>query len=191
MFTGLVQAVGQVSSLDGLRLKVQASLSDEPLALGESVAVNGCCLTVVEPGHLIFDLSEETLARTALGRLKTGSRVNIERAMRMGDRLGGHIVQGHVDGVGQVLAVEELAGSWRMTFRAPEGGGRYLIDKGSITLDGVSLTVVEPRGDEFDCHIIPHTWEHTALSSLEPRDSVNVEFDVLAKHVERLMAYRG
>ena len=162
--------------------------STDPIALGESIAVNGCCLTVVASDPFLeFDLSEETFSRTTLGAFKPGSKVNLERAMRLGDRLGGHIVQGHVDGVGAVVSVREEAGSWVMRFSVPTGSERYLIDKGSVCLDGVSLTVVSPVGNEFEVAVIPHTWAYTNLSSLRIGDAVNVEFDVLAKHVERLM----
>jgi riboflavin synthase len=197
LFTGIVQVVGHVVSLEGGRLVVEAEPPDgwEPIQAGESVAVNGVCLTAlqdgqdgVQPIRLQFDLSEETLARTALRRLEPGRAVNLERALRMSDRLGGHVVQGHVDGVGRLLSAIENDLSWTYRFEAPEGAGRYLIDKGSIAVDGISLTVVQPEGDEFSVAVIPHTMAHTNLHELQADDPVNLEFDVLAKYVERLLA---
>lgn len=196
MFTGLVQVVGRVERVAGLRLQVFAPAgwpaAQDPWQEGESIAIQGVCLTYLpdSSGFLTFDLSEETLARTTLGDLRQGSPVNLERAMRANDRLGGHIVQGHVDATATVESIVEHKGSWTMRFRVPKGGGRYLIDKGSVCLDGVSLTVVSPKEDAFEVAIIPHTWAQTSLSARKPGDRVNVEYDVLAKHVERLLAYQ-
>ncbi len=192
MFTGIVQAVGQVREIGSGVLWVDAPdsfFAEGPAQIGESISVSGCCLTVTPHGGpgLRFDLSPETLARTSLGSRAAGALVNLERAMRPIDRLGGHIVQGHVDGVGSLVSVLNEGDAHVYRFRAPAGGGRYLIDKGSICLEGISLTVVEPDGDEFDTWIIPHTLEQTSLVSLTPGDAVNVEFDVLAKHVEKLL----
>jgi riboflavin synthase len=172
----------------GTRLVVDAPMADgwEPWQLGESVAVDGCCLTVVDSGDgLHFDLSEETLKRTAMGGYAPRTRVNLERAMRASDRFGGHIVQGHVDAVGTVISISPTDAGMVYRFRVAEP--RYLIDKGSIALNGVSLTVVEPAGGEFDVWIIPHTLEATNLGDLQPGSRVNVEYDVIAKHVEKLM----
>lgn len=197
MFTGLVQVVGRVEAVEGLRLQVMAPPlwppANDPWQEGESIAIQGVCLTYLPDASewLTFDLSEETLARTTLGDLRPGSPVNLERAMRPSDRLGGHIVQGHVDATATVESIAEHEGSWTMRFRVPTGGGRYLIDKGSVCLDGVSLTVVSPVEDTFEVAIIPHTWANTSLSARQAGDRVNVEFDVLAKHVERLLEYRG
>lgn len=192
MFTGIVQGLGRVESLvDGVLLvRVPDELAGEqPWALGESVAVDGCCLTIVaHDGPLRFDLSPETIARTGFRRIRPRSPVNLERAMRLGDRFGGHIVQGHVDATGEIVSIQPEADSFRFTFRAPDGTGRYLIDKGSVAVDGISLTVVEPRGPEFDVWIIPHTMRVTNLGESKPGDPVNLEFDVLAKHVEKLLA---
>ena len=164
----------------------------EDCVLGESVAVNGVCLTVVDfAGGLGFDVSEETYDRSALGGLVTGSRVNLERAMRPMDRFGGHIVQGHVDQVGTVVSVKELEGSWVFRFDVGAAGDKYLIDKGSVTVNGVSLTVIHPDGGHFDVAVIPHTFEVTTLGELKPEDAVNIEFDVLAKHVEKLLSFRS
>ncbi len=193
MFTGLVQAVGRVRRLDGLVLEIEAppSFFATPLVEGESIAVNGVCLTVVGDS-LRFDLSEETLARTSLGALAEGDPVNLERAMSASDRFGGHIVQGHVDATAEMVAIEPQEGSTVYRFRTPAGGGRYLIDKGSVTLDGISLTVVRPVGDEFEAWIIPHTLANTNLGSRKVGDQVNLEYDVIAKYVERLVTpYRA
>lgn len=193
MFTGLVQAVGEViACLDG-RLAIAApdAWPGDPLCVGESISVNGCCLTLVAgEGELLFDLSPETIERTALGGLGHGSKVNLERALRASDRLGGHIVQGHVDGVGHLRSVHEAGGAWTYRFEAPEGGERYLIDKGSVCINGISLTVVQPSGREFDVAVIPHTRTETNLGTTLPGDPVNIEYDVLAKHVERLLSLR-
>lgn len=190
MFTGLVQGVGTVRSFEDGVLLLDSSLAsaEDPWRIGESVAVNGCCLTVVakEPA-LRFDLSPETLARTALGSVASpGAKVNLERAMKASDRFGGHIVQGHVDAVGSLVSLRPEGNSTVFRFRVPPGSGRYLIDKGSVAIDGISLTVVQPEQDEFDVWIIPHTLEVTCLGNLQPGDAVNLEYDVVAKYVERL-----
>ena len=192
MFTGIVESLGTVVSLSAGRLEVRAEAGFAPEGFdpGESVAVNGCCLTVLPGEGLRFDLSPETLARTSLGALVLGARVDLERATPVGGRLGGHIVQGHVDATGLFEGSREEGNSVVMRFRAPEGSGRYLIDKGSITVEGVSLTVVRPEGDAFEVWTIPHTLERTRLGDLRPGDRVNLEFDVLAKYVERLLEAR-
>ncbi|HZH98208.1 MAG TPA: riboflavin synthase [Fimbriimonadaceae bacterium] len=195
MFTGLVQALGRVDSLEDGRLRILAPPAD--YELGESVAVNGACLTVVESVaagaslQLAFDLSEETLRRTALSRLEAGARVNLERAMTLASRLGGHIVQGHVDAVGRLLSITQTENAHVFRFACPPEFDRYLIDKGSIAIDGISLTVVNPQEGEFDTWIIPHTLEQTTLGDLHPDTPVNLEFDVLAKHVEKLLSTRA
>lgn len=180
VFTGIVQAVGVVRSMSGARLVLDApdAWPGEEWVVGESLAVDGCCLTVVSHADgLAFDLSDETLARTTLGYFTSGKRVNLERAMKAGDRLGGHIVQGHVDTVGALLSRN---GNFR--FEVDPKWSRHLVDKGSVTIDGVSLTVVQPEGGKFSCALIPHTLEVTTLGSAKPGDRVNVEFDVLAKY---------
>lgn len=183
MFTGIIEQVGRVRSLDGFRLEVDADFAD--VRLGESIAVNGCCLTVVGDAPLAFDLSEETLRKTSLGDLQTDSQVNLERAMMAGDRFGGHVVQGHVDTTTEIDAFEVHEGSTMIRFRVP-GDGRYMIEKGSITLDGISLTIVNLQPDTFEVWIIPHTWTHTNLHRRLIGDRVNVEFDMIAKYLERL-----
>ena len=189
MFTGLIQAVGTIELFQGSRLMVDAGTfaESDPIVAGESIAVNGCCLTALEHGVLAFDLSAETIARTAFHELRSGSKVNLERAMRPMDRLGGHIVQGHVDSVGEVVAVLQDGEFTVFRFRTPKEMDRYMIDKGSIAVDGISLTIVHPVEGEFDVWVVPHTLEHTNLSSRKPGDLVNLEFDVLAKYVEKLV----
>ncbi len=189
MFTGIVEELGAVDALDGARLRVRTSVVARDAALGASIAVNGVCLTVVahDDGSLVFDLSEETLRRTALGRLRAGHRVNLERPATLSTRLGGHLVQGHVDGVGSVVSIEPTSdGAW-LRVAAPAELGRYLVEKGSVTVDGVSLTVAELDDDVFAVALIPHTLSATTFGSARAGDPVNLEVDVIAKYVERLL----
>jgi len=183
MFTGIVEELGQVVALESGRLKVAATRVLDGVGLGDSIAVNGCCLTVVTHDDRSWeaDLSEETLRRTALAALEPGSPVNLERAVRADQRMGGHIVQGHVDGVGTVVAeVPDLR------VRVPAGLERYLVEKGSVTVDGVSLTVVDVVEDTFSVAVIPHTAEVTNLGGLHAGSPVNIEVDIVAKYVERM-----
>lgn len=184
MFTGIVEELGSVASLDGPRLRIQASTVLGDVAMGASTAVNGVCLTVVAWGDDWWeaDVSDETFARTSLGDLQPGDRVNLERPVRLEDRLGGHLVQGHVDAVGVVV---EPAPDLRV--RLPENLMRYVVEKGSITVDGVSLTVVDAVDDTFSVALIPHTAEVTTLGIRQPGDPVNLEVDVMAKYAERLL----
>jgi riboflavin synthase len=190
MFTGIVEEVGRVASLDGARLRVECSTVREDAELGASVAVNGVCLTVVEDadGALAFDLSEETLRRTALDRLAPGVAVNLERPATLSTRLGGHLVQGHVDGIGRIVSIEADAedGAW-LTVSVPDELRRYLVEKGSVTVDGVSLTLAALEGDTFSVALIPHTLAVTTFGSARAGDPVNLEVDVIAKYVERLL----
>jgi riboflavin synthase len=179
MFTGIVREVGRVVEFDGLRLVVDAATKAES---GDSIAVEGVCLTVLDGSHLAFDVVPETLSRTTLGGLRPGDRVNIEPALRVGDPLGGHNVQGHVDGIGHVRSIGEPV--W---IDAPVEILRYCIEKGSITVDGVSLTIAAIDDAGFAVALIPHTLTATTLGELEPGDPVNLEADVLAKYVERLL----
>jgi riboflavin synthase len=183
MFTGLVREVGTVAEMDGGRLTIDATLTAE---LGDSIAINGVCLTVVATSPLQFDAVPETLSRTSLGDLKTGSRVNLEPALRAGDALGGHYVQGHVDGVGAFRGV----GDGLHWFDAPKEILRYVVEKGSIAVQGTSLTVAGLDDEGFAVALNPHTLEVTTLGTLEPGDRVNLEADVLAKSVERLLPPR-
>jgi riboflavin synthase len=193
MFTGIVEELGRVSDIEGPRLTVESTTAVEGSLIGASVAVNGVCLTVVEQADaaLSFDLTEETLDRTALGRLERGDPVNLERPVTLTTRLGGHLVQGHVDGVGVVIAVTPQEGGSDVEIELPEGIERYVVEKGSITVDGVSLTVSGVTDRRFTVALIPHTLAVTTLGTTRPGDAVNLEADVLAKYVERLMGMAG
>jgi riboflavin synthase len=197
MFTGIVEELGSVRAITphagGARLEVVAKTVLEDAVVGASIAVNGCCLTVDEllDDGWAADAVTETLDRTSLGALAPGDPVNLERPVRLADRLGGHIVQGHVDGVGTLHERVPLSdGSTRMTFAAPSSVLRYVVEKGSITVDGISLTVasVDDGARSFDVAVIPHTLSVTTLGTKQPGDPVNLEADVLAKYVERLLS---
>lgn len=189
----MITEVGKVSRLErrseGARLSIGARKVLDGTRIGDSISINGVDLTVVEMGSSQFkaDASLETLRRSTLGDLRAGSPVNLERALALGERLGGHIVQGHVDGTGRLVLGKPEGNARRMRFRAPRGLMRYIAMKGSIAVDGISLTVSGLGKDWFEVVIIPHTWRETTLGSLRPGDSVNLEVDVLAKYVERLM----
>lgn len=196
MFTGLVETMGEIAALqalrdgDGVRLVVRCPSIAHGAAVGDSVAVNGCCLTVtaVDGDTLAFDAVPETLARTNLRHLTVGSPVNLERPLRLSDRLGGHLVQGHVDAVGRVQAAVPEGNSIRLTIDAPESIRRYIVVKGSIAVDGVSLTVAAVTATGFQVVIIPHTAAVTTLGRVQPGDEVNLEADVVGKYIERLLA---
>ena len=187
MFTGIVEELGSVESLVGPRLRLRAAAVLDDVRLGASIAVNGCCLTVVAWGDDWWeaDVSDETFSRTSLGTLGPGDPVNLERPVRLEDRLGGHLVQGHVDAVGRVV---DPAPDLRVAM--PPGLLRYVVEKGSVTVDGVSLTVVDVLDDGFSVALIPHTAEVTTLGSRRPGDPVNLEVDVMAKYAERLLAQK-
>ena len=193
MFTGIVREVGTVAALsggdDGVRVEIDAPATAPGVALGDSVAVNGVCLTVVAAhgGRLSFDAVPETLGRTALRALDSGSRVNLEPALRAGEPMGGHVVQGHVDGVGAVRSVEPEGDGARIWFDAPPDVLRYLVEKGSVAVQGTSLTVAALDDRGFAVALIPHTLAATTLGGLAAGDAVNLEADVLAKYVERLL----
>jgi len=196
MFTGLVREVGEVGWLrrtdQAVQLLIEAPRTADRVRIGESVAVNGCCLTVTahRDRQLMFDLLQESLDRTNLGALRPGDPVNLERALRVDGRLGGHFVQGHVDCTAEVLGTEEKGPDLRLDIALPAEFARYLAFKGSIAINGVSLTVAEIGNDRFTVWIIPHTLEKTNLGDLEAGDLVNLEFDILAKYTERLMSGR-
>lgn len=195
MFTGIIEEVGEVVSCDAAgdvwRLAVRASTTPVDLPIGGSVSVNGCCLTAtsIADGLMTFDLARETVARTHFDkRLRPGASVNLERPLRMSARLDGHFVQGHVDGVAVVDSIREMATSWEITFDLPEALSKYCVEKGSIAIDGVSLTCAHVRGTKVTVALIPHTLQVTILGRLRARDQVNIEVDVLAKYVEKLIA---
>ena len=192
MFTGIVEEMGTLSAREetasapgGARLVFNAAVVTGGTAIGDSISVNGCCLTVVDqgPGWWAADAVAETLSRTNLSDVALGDPVNLERALSLDARLGGHLVQGHVDGVGEVVRPAP-----ELQIRAPEPVLRYLVEKGSVTVDGVSLTVVSVTGDGFDVAVIPHTMAVTTLGRRQPGDRVNLEVDVIAKYAERLLA---
>lgn len=187
MFTGIVEELGSVASLEGERLRISCREVLADVVLGASIAVNGCCLTVVdwdrETGWFQADVTEESFARTQLGDLRVGDPVNLERPVKLQDRLGGHLVQGHVDAVGVIVAPAP-----DLKVKVAEDLQRYLVEKGSVTVDGISLTVVDPAEDGFTVAVIPHTTEVTTLGRKGPGDRVNIEVDVMAKYAERLLA---
>jgi riboflavin synthase len=189
VFTGIVEELGTVVSREGPRLRIAADTVLEDVTMGASIAVNGCCLTVVGfdagEGWWEADVVDETYARTSLGALAPGHRVNLERPVRLSDRLGGHLVQGHVDGVGEIVTPAP-----DLRVRCDRDLLRFIVEKGSITIDGISLTVVAPLGDGFTVAVIPHTQEVTTLGHKGPGDPVNLEVDVTAKYVERLLAWK-
>ena len=196
MFTGLVEETGQVVAIQieerSAKLTVSAPLVHRGLKLGDSVAINGCCLTVIcqEGDHLTFDAVPETLVRTNLGSLCPGERVNLERSLEVGARLGGHFVQGHIDGVGQIHTIVPEENAVVMEIQVPADLRRYFVTKGSVTVDGVSLTVAEVRPETFTVWTIPHTREITTLGQRKIGDYVNLECDLLGKYIERLLEAR-
>ena len=194
MFTGIIQAVGEIAAMEprggDLRLRIASGkLPLEDVALGDSIATNGVCLTVTDlPGDGFWaDVSVETLNFTTIGKLTTGARVNLEKSLTPESRLGGHIVSGHVDGVGEVISLVEDARSWRAVLRAPDSLAKYIAHKGSICVDGTSLTVNAVDGAEFDLNIIPQTMAETVFGDYQPGSQVNLEVDVIARYLERLV----
>ncbi|MEN3028985.1 MAG: riboflavin synthase [Aquificaceae bacterium] len=192
MFTGLVEALGRVEKLRGGRLVVSSGLQE--VKLGDSVAVNGVCLTLVrlEGGLLEFDLSEETLQRSNLRFLKPGDLLNLERALRASDRLGGHILQGHVDFTAPITQLSQRGGHWSLVVRILEGYEPYFVEKGSVAIDGISLTINRVEGQLLHINIIPHTYQNTNLKIRKPGDMVNVEVDIIGKYViNYLQRFKG
>lgn len=196
MFTGIIEELGTVRSLTdipgGLRINIAARSVTQGTQAGDSIAVNGVCLTALEPhaGGFCADVSPETLDRTTLGRLSAGCAVNLERALLPTTRLSGHIVQGHVDGRGEFAGAVSEGDFYTVTVRFPAELSRYFVEKGSVAVEGISLTVAALRDGEFDIAVIPKTWEVTNLHTLSPGDAVNLEVDVIAKYVERMMQVR-
>ena len=192
MFTGIVEEVGQVASLSDYRLVVRAETVLEDAHVGDSISVNGACLTVVEfdAGSFAVDLAPETLRRTSLGQAGPGSAVNLERALAAHDRMGGHIVQGHVDSTGDITAITPEADCFILEIESPAPLAPYIVEKGFIAVDGISLTVVQSAELRFTISIIPFTMQHTNLRERKVGDKVNLEADILAKYVESLLAAR-
>jgi riboflavin synthase len=194
MFTGIIEELGRVRGMErrgeGVRMTVEARVVTEGTREGDSISVNGVCLTALEVGRDSFaaDGSRETLQRSTLGSLRAGSVVNLERAVTPQTRLGGHIVQGHVDGRGRFLSAEEHGGSWTVRIGYPPELARYLVFKGSVTVEGISLTVAALADDYFEIAVIPKTWTLTNLSHLRSGDPVNLEADIIAKYVERILS---
>ena len=198
MFTGIIETLGTIKNIEkdqsNVHFTIESPISGE-LKVDQSVSHNGVCLTVTElqtsnfklPTHRVTAV-EETLRRSNLADWTIGTLVNLERCLPMGGRLDGHIVQGHVDTVAECVSVEEMGGSWRFTFRYHPTPEHLLVDKGSVSLNGISLTVVEPKGDLFSVAIIPYTWEHTNFHTLQVGDAVNIEFDIIGKYIARHLA---
>ncbi len=197
MFTGLIEEVGVIRSVSrtgtGAEIAIQAATVLDGARIGDSIACNGCCLTATSLGSGLFTAhaGTETLARTTVGAWKPGDRVNLERALSVGSRLGGHFVQGHVDGVGTVLAVTPEGETTRWRFSVPGGLAAFIVEKGSIAIDGISLTVTAISGESFEVAIIPHTLAHTTLGTARTGDRVNLEVDILAKYVRRMLSVMG
>ena len=190
MFTGIVEEVGYVAHVSPNSLSVEASTVMPGLKLGDSIAINGACLTVVEcgPSRFAVDLAPETMRRTALGSLENGGPVNLERALAAGDRMGGHIVQGHVDGTGRVTSIRNEEDCIILRTRAPKRLLPYIVEKGFVAIDGISLTVVKKGSSSFTLSVIPYTLRNTNLHRIRVGDRVNLETDILAKYVESLLA---
>jgi|YelNatPaOPRAMG01_1025707.scaffolds.fasta_scaffold02874_9 riboflavin synthase len=197
MYTGIIEDLGVVTSVKhtekGAVLELQTALPAAKMKIGDSISVNGACLTIVSKarGRLRLDVSAETLRRTVLGELKPGDRVNLERCLTLAQRINGHLVAGHVDGVGKIVSIKPEGDSKLFTFEVPANEARYLVEKGSIAIDGISLTTFGIRGRRFNCALIPHTLKVTTLGTKGPGDRVNVESDMMAKYVERMLQERG
>lgn len=193
MFTGLIQDIGTVIAVEDngvdRRITIETQMSLDKTSEGASIACSGCCLTAmnIEKNTFITDVSTETLSKTILGQWCVGDMVNVEPSLRLGDEMGGHIVSGHVDGLATIDSVEQDGESWRLKVKAPTALSQFIAPKGSITLDGISLTVNEVEGDLFGVNIIPHTWAHTTLQYRKSGDQLNLEIDMLARYVARML----
>jgi riboflavin synthase len=196
MFTGIIEEIGSVHALEmsgsHARLNIAAQRILDDIKIGDSIAVNGACLTVTQllPAGFWADVSQETLAMTTLKLLKPGTRVNLERALRLIDRLGGHFVQGHVDATAKIFGIQAESETFRLTVSVPANIRQYIVRKGSIAIDGISLTINECDTSSFTCMIIPHTIQHTTLQLKHPGDLVNLESDVIGRYIEKLMAFQ-
>lgn len=194
MFTGIIQTIGTITSASkvggDLRLVIDApEFTDEKIDLGDSIAVNGVCLTVIkrDTSHLTFDVSLESISRTLIEQWSNNTQVNLEMALLPTTRLGGHLVSGHVDGVGELVTLKQDARSWYMQFKVPENLKRYIAEKGSITINGISLTVNSIQDDLFDINVVPHTMQVTTMGTLETGQKVHLEVDLIARYLERLL----
>ena len=193
MFSGIIETTGTITKIsplaEGVRLSLRTNLPTQEISLGESICTNGACLTVtaIEADQLSFDVSAESLRRTTLGALQVGDGVNLERSLRLEDRLSGHLVWGHVDGVGRVTSIQPEGDSFLYTFAIPVELSRYLVEKGSVAVDGISLTVFDCQPTAFTCAIIPHTHTVTTLHQLQPGDRVNIEGDMQGKYIEKFV----
>ena len=193
MFTGIITAIGRIASAkphgDGLRLRIEAGgLELDDVAIGDSIAIQGVCHTVVAKDAQAFEVDTSRATLNVTTGLEAGREVNLEKSLRLSDRLGGHLVQGHVDGVGRVVALDDLGGSWRLVIQAPAALARFIAQKGSVCVDGVSLTVNAVEGSTFEVNVIPHTRQATTFKGLAPGAAVNLEADMLARYVERILA---
>lgn len=197
MFTGIITDVGTVQTVDDrggdLRLEIQTTFDLSKTAIGASIACSGCCLTVVEKQGASFfvDVSAESLSKTTIGSWVKGSKINLEAALKMGDELGGHIVSGHVDGLAVLKSLKREGDSHRLVFEVPKDLSGFIAEKGSVTLDGVSLTVNEVEGNTFGVNIIPHTWDNTTIGNLSKGDKAHVEIDMLARYVARMLNHNS
>ncbi len=197
MYTGIIEDLGVVTGVKhtekGAVLELKSALPAAKMKIGDSISVNGACLTVVSKarGRLRLDVSAETLRRTVLGELKPGDPVNLERCLTLAQRINGHLVAGHVDGVGKVVSIKPEGDSKLFTFEVPANEARYLVKKGSVAIDGISLTTFGIRGRRFNCALIPHTLKVTTLGTKGPGDKVNVESDMMVKYIERMLEERG
>jgi len=198
MFTGIITALGRLSALDhkadgGARVTIETPWDCSAIDLGASIACNGVCLTVVarDADHFSVDVSEESLAITSLKTWQLGSTINLERALAMGDELGGHIVSGHIDGLAEIISIHQDGDSYRVVLEAPQHLAPMIAPKGSVALDGVSLTVNEVDGNRFGIMVIPHTWSHTTFSQIQAGDKINLEVDMLARYVARIVSFQG
>lgn len=195
MFTGIIEELGKIASLEkhanGAKIKISAKIVTENTNEGDSISVNGVCLTAldIKKDSFTADVSQETLDKSTLGKLKNGAKVNLERAVTPTTRLGGHIVQGHVDSRGKFVSATQNGDFWTVRISFPKEIGQYLVYKGSISVEGISLTIAELKTDYFEIAVIPKTWELTNLSTLKSGDEVNLEADVIAKYVERILLY--
>ena len=197
MFTGIIQTTGEVVKVDNSRgdprYYIKSDIDLSGVDIGASVCHAGCCLTIVEKNNDIYavDVSAETLSKTTLGDWKNGTKVNLETSLKVGDEFGGHIVSGHIDGIAEIKSIEVEGGSHRVVIEAPEHLAKFIATKGSVALDGISLTVNDVNGRQFDVNIIPHTWSVTSLGQNLVGDKLNIEIDLMARYAARLMEYNG